>query len=184
MRINRIFLFAGLILVAMLTRLIPHAPNFTAVTAVGLFAGFTFKKRILALLVPFMALWLSDLILNNFVYSGYYEGFTFLTEGFLWIYGGMAVAVIIGMFGLRGFKLTALLLGGLSAAVSFYLITNFGSWLGSSLYPPNFYGLIASYIAGLPFLLNQILGTLVYGSILFGSAYVLKIKPATSRADA
>lgn len=184
MRINRSFLFVSLILVAMLTRLIPHAPNFTAVTAAGIFAGFAFGRRIWAFLVPLIALWFSDLLLNNLIFSSYYDGFTFFTEGFFWIYGGMLIAVIIGSFGLKGFKLTSLISGGLAAALSFYLITNFGSWLGNPLYAQNIGGLMASYISGLPFLVNQVLGTLVYGSILFGAAYAVRNKLAVARVDA
>lgn len=184
MRINKSFLFVSLILVAMLTRLIPHVPNFTAVTAAGIFAGFAFGKRIWAFLVPLVALWLSDLLLNNLIFSSYYDGFTFFTEGFLWIYAGMLIAVLFGSIGPKSLKASSLLSGGLAAAVSFYLITNFGSWLGNPLYPQNFGGLITSYIAGLPFLLNQVLGTLVYGSLLFGAVYAVRDKLSAVRVDA
>jgi hypothetical protein len=36
------------------------------------------------------------------------------------------------------------------------------------MYTPDLTGLMSSYIAGVPFLVNQILGTMVYGMVIFG----------------
>lgn len=176
MKVNKNLVFIALIVLAMLSRLVPHAPNFTAVAAAGLFAGFAFKGGIKAFLVPLIALWISDLLINNIIYASYYEGFAWVTEGFVWIYTGIILSVVIGRFGIKSAKAAPLLLGGLSAAVVFYLITNFGAWMASPLYAQNYLGLIAAYVAGLPFLLNQVLGTLFYGVILFGAAYAWKTK--------
>ncbi|MGB0178100.1 MAG: DUF6580 family putative transport protein, partial [Owenweeksia sp.] len=60
---------------------------------------------------------------------------------------------------------------GLLSAIVFYLLTNAGSWQASPLYTKDISGLMNAYIAGLPFLLNQVLGTLVYGAILFSAAW-------------
>ena len=184
MKINKRLLFIGLVLMAMLSRVIPHAPNFTAVTAAGLFAGFAFSSQMRALLVPIISLWISDLVINNVVYATYYDGFVFFTEEFYWVYAGLIISVIIGMLGINKLKMKSLLISGLGATVVFYLITNFGVWLGSPTYAQNFGGLIASYIAGLPFLLNQVLGTLFYGAILFGAAYALQSKKETAGINA
>ena len=184
MQINKSLIFISLVVIAMLSRLIPHAPNFTAVAAAGLFAGFAFGKDLKAILVPLIALWLSDLLINNIVYASHYDGFTFFTEGFGWIYAGMIVSVFIGSLGTRNFKVPSLLAGGVGATLAFYLLTNFGAWMGNPLYTKDISGLITAYIAGLPFLLNQALGTLVYGSLLFGAAYALRNRFAASSINA
>ncbi len=168
----------------MFSRLIPHAPNFTAVIATGLFAGFALKGEFKAFLVPIIALWVTDLLINNIVYASYSEGFVFATKGFAWIYSGLIVSVLIGKYGIKRLKLTPIVMGGLGASIVFYLITNFGSWIANPVYPQNASGLLASYVAGLPFLVNQVLGTVVFGAILFGAAYALKPKHAPAGINA
>ncbi len=157
----------------MITRFIPHAPNFTAVGAAALLGGALFKDSWKAFLIPVITLFLSDLILNNVVYAQFYDGWVWLTPGFSLIYGGFILSVLIGRYFTRGFKVLSLIGAGLLSAVVFYLLTNAGSWQASPLYSKDFSGLISAYVAGLPFLLNQVLGTLVYGVILFGTAWVL-----------
>ncbi len=56
---------------------------------------------------------------------------------------------------------------------SFYLITNFGVWLMGNYYPKNAAGLLESYIAGLPFLQNAILGDLFFSGVMFGAVWLL-----------
>jgi hypothetical protein len=69
----------------------------------------------------------------------------------------------------------------LVGSVLFFLITNFGVWLGSSMYPQTGAGLIATYVAGIPFFQNTVLGTLFYSSVMFGSfAYLRQRNPALS----
>ena len=184
MKTGKNLLFVVLIVLAMLSRLIPHAPNFTAVAAAGLFAGFAFGREIKSFLIPLVALWLSDLLINNIIYAQYYEGFRLFTPGFYWIYGGMLAAVVIGRIGLSSFKILPLAGAGLSSAVVFYIITNFGAWIGNPLYAQNISGLMASYTAALPFLLNQVLGTFFYGAIIFGAAYAFTRKPAVRGVNA
>ena len=168
---NRITVLIALVAAGIATRFLPHAPNFTAIGATALFGGVLFNNNLRAFLIPAIALFVSDLLLNNLVYSQYYEGFQWLTPGFAFIYGAFFLTVLMGRYLTNGFKILPLAGAGLASAVVFYLLTNFGAWLGNPMYPQNFVGLIESYVAGLPFLLNQIAGTAVYGAIMFGAAY-------------
>jgi hypothetical protein len=59
---------AAMILMAALSRLVPHPPNLASVSAVALFGGAYFSDRRMAYLVPLTALLLSDLAL------GFYRG--------------------------------------------------------------------------------------------------------------
>ncbi len=56
----------------------------------------------------------------------------------------------------------------MASSVLFFLVTNFAVWAASSWYPPTFEGLIASYIAGLPFLRNMFIGDVFYAASLLG----------------
>lgn len=163
--------FITLIVLAMVTRLIPHAPNFTAVGAAAIFGGFAFAKGYKAFLIPLTALFLSDLAINNIVYGAYYDSFQWYTPGFGYMYGAFLLSVILGRFQRGGFKIIGLVGTGVVSTLLFFFITNFGSWVGMAIYPKTFAGLLMAYEAGLPFLLNQLGGTLVYGTVLFGAAY-------------
>jgi len=166
---SRNILLLFLVLLAMATRLMPHWPNFTAVGAVALFSGSMFSRKVWAFGVPLLAIFLSDLVLNNVVYAS--GGFVWFTQGFYWIYAAFALSVLLGRYGMNARKGSSVLLSGVASALVFFLITNFGDWLGDPLYAQNFAGLLASYTAGLPFLGNQVLGNFFYTAVLFGLAH-------------
>jgi hypothetical protein len=50
----------------------------------------------------------------------------------------------------------------------FFLVSNFGVWLGSTFHLQTFDGLITCYAAGIPFLKGTFLGDVVYCGVLFG----------------
>ena len=72
-KLNFIIILIG---IAILSRLIPHPPNFTPITAIALFSTIHFKNKILTYLIPITGLFISDLILglsmvNLFVYLSF-----------------------------------------------------------------------------------------------------------------
>ena len=76
MKINKTHFVVGIIIIAILSRLIPHPPNFTPVTAVALFSIINFKNKYIAVSIPIICLFVSDLILgisliNLFVYFSF-----------------------------------------------------------------------------------------------------------------
>ncbi len=166
------WLLMGLIIAVALTRLIPHPPNFSPVESMALFGGAYFAKRWWAVLVPLIALFMSDLALGLMMGGDYFQ--YFVSAGFLLVYLTIAGLSVLG-FGLRN-KVSVLRVAGygISGSVIFFLVTNFGVWFGSSFYPQTANGLMAAYAAGLPFLQNGILGTLLYSAILFGGYALLK----------
>ena len=60
-------------------------------------------------------------------------------------------------------------LSGIAAAVIFFLLSNFGVWLGGMMYPLSLSGLISCYFAGLPFFGWTLVGNAFYCTMLFGS---------------
>lgn len=166
----RYVILGSLIAMAVFSRLLPHPHNFTPVGAIALFGAAYFPRKWMAFMVPFAAMWLSDLFLNNVTYARmfpeYYQGFQWF--GSAWVYGAFVLIGLMGMATLR--KVTALRVGGsaLGASVLFYLVTNFAVWLTGAMYPKTIAGLTACYAAGIPFFGNTLLGDLVYAGILFG----------------
>ncbi len=59
--------------------------------------------------------------------------------------------------------------GAVASATLFYIVTNFAMWTISTIYPRTFSGLVACYIAGIPFYGTMVLGDLLYAAILFGT---------------
>ena len=171
-----------LILLAAASRLLPHWPNFGPVGAMALFGGAVLPRKWMALVVPFAALYLSDLALNNVLYSAYYDGFQW---GFnAWVYVGFLVTVVLGFALLRNRDFSWLRIGGATVAgtLVFFLLTNFGVWLGSAVYPQSGAGLLAAYAAGLPFLLNSFAGNVLFAGLLFGGARYLAGRPTPVEA--
>jgi len=167
MKLNTRFLvITGLIILAILTRLLPHPSNFTAASAVALFGAAYYDKKIMAFLVPITAVFISDLLLGG------------LYKGAEWVYASYIVIAALG-FMLRS-KATIFRIGLLSviSSICIYIISDFGVWLGT-MYPHTWQGFVACYAAALPFLRNWMLGDLFYGGLLFGIFYLAQLKMPT-----
>ena len=165
-------ILAALIFAAALSRLLPHPPNFSPIEAVALFGGAYFVKRGWALAVPLLAMFVSDLALG-LVNGGIYWSW-FANASYLMVYACIALSTVLG-FGLRGKVGSGRVLAySLTGSVLFFLFTNFGTWLGGSMYPQDASGLLAAYIAGIPFFQWTVAGTLFYAALLFGGFELLR----------
>ena len=91
------------------------------------------------------------------------------SAGSLLVYLCIAVSALLG-FGLRGrANAPRVAAYSLLGSVLFFVVTNFGAWLGSPMYPQTGAGLAAAYVAGIPFFQYTVLGTLFYSTLLFGT---------------
>lgn len=180
----RFGVIAVLILLVALTRLVPFMYNFAPLGALGLFGAAYFKRKSMALLIPLAAVWISDVLVNNILFAQYYGEFTWFYEGFYWQYGSY---LLIALFGLALFKkVTAgrVLAGALGATAIFFLVSNFGAWVSSPMYPKTPAGLFTALAAGLPFIKGSLLGNLLYSAVLFGSFSILQKKVPALHATA
>ena len=160
-----LFVLISLIFAGFASRLIPHAWNFTPVIAMALVAGVYARPRWLAFALPFAGMWLSDLVLNNLVYAQYYEGFRLFGDAGAYL-GIAACAALPLLAKTHPTASWAKLLGtGAAGVVLFFLISNAMTWATAGLYPLTPAGLLACYVAGLPFLSGTALGTLVFGGV-------------------
>lgn len=151
-RVNTLVMMIG---AAAATRLIPHPPNMTSVAALALFGGAYFSQRWVAFAVPLSALLSSDLIL------GFYPHMEIT-------YVGFALIVAIGLRLQQRRTVPRIAGAALMSALVFFFVSNFGVWAFDSLYPKTYGGLIACYVAAIPFFRNSLLGDLFYCAILFG----------------
>lgn len=180
-----LFFIVLFIFFAALSRLIPHPPNFTAVGAIAVFGGAYFNRKWLAWIVPVIAVWFTDILLNNIVYAQYYEGFVLVTNNFLFTATALVLIVLLAQTLLKKISVLNVFGASIGASAIFFLVSNFGVWLMSAYYPANIPGLLAAYTAGLPFFLNTLAGDLFYCTLMFGSFAVLDryvLSPATKTA--
>lgn len=172
---------AAMIALAALSRLLPHPPNFSPVEAMALFGGAYFASRRLAVLVPLLAMLASDALLGLLrggLYLDYFTG-----AGFGLTYACIALIAAMG-FALRGRVTGARVLGfGLAGATVFFLASNFGAWLSDPMYPKDAGGLLAAYVAGIPFFKWQVAGVMVYCAALFGGFALLRRRLPALRAQ-
>jgi hypothetical protein len=167
-----------MILAASLARLMPHPFNFTPIGAMFLFSAAFFERRFLGLIVPFLSLFLTDLLVNNVFNSAFYHGqFVWFTLAAWTIYAGFAAYFLIGSIAFRkNISPKTVVLSALFSSIIFFFLTNFGSFLSDPMYPKTASGLLTCLTAGLPFYQNTILGDLCFAGVLFGSYVLLQKK--------
>jgi hypothetical protein len=153
-KLNFIIILIG---IAILSRLIPHPPNFTPITAIALFSTIHFKNKILTYLIPIIGLFISDLILG-------------LSMVNLFVYLSFIVITFIG-FKFQKINNYSILL----SSTTFFIVSNFGVWILG--YPKTIEGLILCFYMALPFFIYTIMGDLFYSyAMKYGLRYALNKK--------
>ena len=166
---KNILLIVALIVIGILGRIIPHPPNFTPIFAIALLASHVFKNKWIVILTPLMAMWISDLVINNYLYAGYYDSLLIFSSSFLWVYGPIIFIALLGTVLIKKVKMSNIALSSISGSLIFFLVTNFGVWISGTMFPKSLFGLIECYTFALPFFGNALVGDLVYCTILFTS---------------
>jgi hypothetical protein len=173
-----------MILFAVAMRLVSYKfqflSNFTPVGVIALFGGAYFTDKWKAYLVPLLALFASDVVLNYL----YTSKWTLFYDGALWIYVCFALIVFIGTL-IRKVNFANVALASIVAVVLHWPLIDL-TWLYSStsLYPHTLAGYGQALVAAIPFERNMILGDAVYGLLLFGGFELAKSKYVVLRSKA
>ena len=149
-------------------------PNFTPDGAMALFGGAYLKNKYHALIIPLLSLWISDLVINNFILS-YYSNFTWFYPGFIWQYASFILIIIVGYFFLKKLNFKNVFITTISSSILFFLITNFGVW-SAGFYGYTFSGLISCYLLAIPFFAYTFISTLSYSILIETIYYFIKVK--------
>lgn len=94
--------------------------------------------------------------------------------GDIWVYLSFIGIVLLGKLFIHKIKIKNVVLGSLAASLSFFMITNFGVWLGNPAWPQNAAGLGGCYAFALPFFGNTLAADLLFSSVLFSIYLVSK----------
>src|SRR5262249_53014365 len=133
-------LAVGLAVLAGLLRLIDHPWNFTAMGAIGIFAGAR-MRGLWSFAVPLLIRAGTDLILSH-----RYEGFPVFDP---FVYGSYVVCVLLGWTLRQSRSPVRILSAGVASSIVFFLVTNLGAWvLWPETYPDRSWsGIFQSYQA-------------------------------------
>ena len=165
------------VIAAAATRFLPHPPNFTAIGAMALFAGACMPNRWMSLVIPAIAMLITDAII------GFHPT--------IWaVYASFALITMLGWAIRKHQNVVNIGMASVLAAVLFFFITNGAMWVtdfflpvSERFYPASINGLWAAITAGIPFAANTLLSNLLYGSILFGAFHAAKAwKPTLVKA--
>ncbi len=181
----------GIIILAVVSRFIPHMPNVGLITALAMFSAVNmdWKKSVG---ITLAARFVSDIFLGFFawplmvaVYASHLAGILFglwikrsvttpslpvrqagASEGSLKMESGKGFFAQMHSLRMVNNKWPKIIFSSLSTSVLFFLVTNFAYLYAE--YPHNFAGIMLAYTNGLPFLRGTILGDVGYAVALFG----------------
>lgn len=154
---------ASLIFLAIICRLITNHLqlwNFNAIGASALFAGIVIKDKRLIYLLPLLTLFLTDVFFQLFTsIQGFYGA------QMIFIYGAFMLITFIGTTIKKAGPLN-ITLAAIGSGILFFLITNFGVWMLSDMYPHTGTGLVACYAAAVPFYKNELFGSFALNTVM------------------
>ncbi|MAG92726.1 MAG: hypothetical protein CMJ48_03095 [Planctomycetaceae bacterium] len=139
--------------------------NFSPLPAICLFGGAMYAQRKYAFLIPLAAWIVADL--GVWALTGKAEWAFYPAIGF--VYGSVALTVVAGLVIRKRKRVETVAVAGLSSALLFYVVTNFGTWAtgGGMYYPMTLEGLTQCYVAGIPFFRNSLISMAVFSGVLF-----------------
>lgn len=170
-----VILITGLASILLLSRILPHIPNFTGSLAAIIFSASVLRSW-RALAVLFLSYLLSDIIINNWLYSSH--SFVWISDGFYWILLPYLLIFILVKSKLsRNFKPLSILSISFLSSVIFFLLSNFGVWMTSvTLYSKDAIGLGLCYLNALPYFGYELAGTLFYSCLYFSTYWLFSFE--------
>ena len=144
-------------------RLIPHPWNFAPAGSVSLFAGSRLRGW-QAYLVPIVLMAVTD-PLRVMIFHPVHPAFS---AGTPVIYGSLLISVWIGRRWLQNLSVARVAAAASVVSLQFFLITNTAEWLLTGTYPHTAAGLLACFVAAIPFFGNTLASDLLYSGLFFG----------------
>lgn len=154
---------AFLIFIGITLRFLPHPPNFAPITAIALFGGVYFSKK-LGLTLPILVMVISDIFL------GFYQPLLMAS-----VYLSFILCTIFGFWLKKNKNWYSILGSSIFCSTLFFIITNFAVWAFTPWYPKTLTGFIECYTLALPFFKNSLFGDLFYVIIFFGAYEIVEL---------
>ena len=145
---KKIALVAVIILASVALRLIFNEMrwfNLVPIAALGIFSGSILKNKTIAYLIPFGALFVTDIFFQLFTETpGFYSWAQLFT------YGAIILITLMGtnLNPRKGLNILGYTIGG---SLVFFLVSNFGVWAEGLIYPRTIAGLVECFGMAIPF---------------------------------
>lgn len=153
---SRFWAALSLVAAAALARVIPHPSDVTPIAAMALFSGAAFQRKPWAVLIPLLAMFISDLAIGTH-------------DQMVSVYGSIVLISFIGFALSKKRTWGRVILASILSSTVFFLMTNFTVWLTTEMYAKTSAGLVECYTMALPFYRNGLIGDLAFSAILFGA---------------
>jgi hypothetical protein len=142
-----------------------HWYNIVPIVGIGIFSGSVLQNKSWAFLIPVSAMFLSDMVFAAFTHTQGFYGISQTVDYFA-----------VGLVALLGTRLTHRstlnVLGyAISGSLVFFLLSNFGTWLGG-YYQYTVQGLIDCFAMAIPFYKSEFASTLFINSFLSNTLFI------------
>lgn len=172
---TRFIFLSAMILLAAVSRVLPHIPNFTPIASMALFGAASFSDKRIGIIVPLIAMLLSDIALEAIYGWGFHNTI-------IYVYASIILISFIGLYIRKQTNYKTIIAASIFSSILFFIITNFGVWAANGSQGGTA-GLSTVYILGLPYFAYTLIGDLFYNGILFGAFYLAQRKiPALVKA--
>jgi hypothetical protein len=156
-----------LVAVSVVGRLWQPAWNVTPLMGAAIASGAAFSHPAVAASVPLTALAVSNLVLPG--YGDDWKGLVMAAV----IAAALCWPVLLGGL-VRRRRIATIVGGALAGSLVFYLSTNFATWLLTDMYPHTAEGLLACYVAALPFFRWMPVGDVAWTLALVGGLFACR----------
>jgi hypothetical protein len=165
--VTKAAVFCALVALATTVRIVSETPNFSAVAAASLFAGFYFRSAAAAFAIPLLTMTISDQVIGGYTRTVMVA-----------VYASLLIPIAWRSVLRQGLSGPRVIWGSIISSVAFYLLTNLAVWV--SWYPATYAGFARCYTVALPFFINTAMSDLLFSALFFG-AYAAAVRCAPAQ---
>ena len=141
------------ILLLVLSRVVPHPPNFTPILAGIIFLPFIKKDFTFSMIVPIVVMLISDFIIG-------------MHSLMLWTYLPILILSFLAFYFYQD-SFRRIINLAIFSPIIFFILSNFGVWVNSAKYSRNFSGLVECYIYAIPFYASSAISCILFSIVFY-----------------
>jgi len=140
-------------LLLVLSRVVPHPPNFTPILAGIIFLPFIKKDFIFSMIVPIAVMLISDFIIG-------------MHSLMFWTYLPILILSFLAFYFYQD-SFRRIINLAIFSPIIFFILSNFGVWVNSAKYSRNFSGLVECYIYAIPFYASSAISCILFSIVFY-----------------
>ena len=140
-------------LLLVLSRVVPHPPNFTPILAGIIFLPFIKKDFTFSMIVPIVVMLISDFIIG-------------MHSLMLWTYLPILILSFLAFYFYQD-SFRRIINLAIFSPIIFFILSNFGVWVNSAKYSRNFSGLVECYIYAIPFYASSAISCILFSIVFY-----------------